>query len=263
MDYFKHYSSASNSKTINLIIDKFGLEGYAYWFLLLELCAENYEENSEAKFKFHVRIVRQKLRISLAKLELFLTFCREVSEVSFNFHGNLLEIDHPNLVKVKTTRSVIKSNKKQLVVYKEEDKEEDKDSEIKISTPVQKSDDLISVIQVSWNCAAEKFDFPKAKVISPKIKKDIQATVKIEEMKNVENWERYFDLLGTSDFLKGKNNRGWKANFKWAVKQESYSNVMNGEYGIGEKKFDLDDLGKLLAGAVASPPSVIPYKGDF
>jgi uncharacterized phage protein (TIGR02220 family) len=128
LDYFKHYSTASDSKLINYLFDEYRHTGYAYWFLLLELCAENWDGKSAPSFKFHTRIVRQKLRISLQNLELFLTKCSTFSDIKFKLSKKELEIEIPKLLEVKTSRSVIKSNKKQLTVYKEIDKEIDKDT---------------------------------------------------------------------------------------------------------------------------------------
>ena len=131
MDYFKHYSTASDSKLVNHLFDEYGHKGYAYWFLLLELCAENWDGKSDPCFKFHTRIVRQKLRISLGKLEHFLRKSSSFCNVSFQLSETELEIEIPKLAEVKTSRSVIKSNKKQLTVYidKDIDKDKDKDKE--------------------------------------------------------------------------------------------------------------------------------------
>jgi len=132
MDYFKHYSTASDSKLINHLFDEYRHTGYAYWFLLLELCSENWDGKGDPKFKFHTRIVRQKLRISHTKLEHFLTKCSTFSDILFQLSENELEIEVPKLAEVKTSRSVIKSNKKQLTVYI--DKEKDIDKEAKSET---------------------------------------------------------------------------------------------------------------------------------
>jgi hypothetical protein len=112
MDYFKHYSTASDSKLINHLFDEYKHTGYAYWFLLLELCAENWDGKSKPSFKFHTRIVRQKLRISHTKLEHLATFLSSFSDVLVNISKKEIEIDIPKLAEVKTSRSVIKSNKK-------------------------------------------------------------------------------------------------------------------------------------------------------
>lgn len=45
VDYFPHYSNASSGKTLYILESKFGNDGYAFWFKLLELLA-----NSEGHF---------------------------------------------------------------------------------------------------------------------------------------------------------------------------------------------------------------------
>lgn len=133
MDYFKHYSTASDSKLINHLFDEFGHTGYAYWFLLLELCAENWDGKSDPSFRFHTRIVRQKLRISLGKLEHFLGFCQGFNGVLFQINKSEIYLDIPKLAEVKTSRVVIKSNKKELTVYKDIDTELDIDKNASLS----------------------------------------------------------------------------------------------------------------------------------
>ena len=240
MDYFKHYSTASNSKTINLIVDEFGLEGYAYWFLLLELCAENFDGISAPNFNFHVRIVRQKLRISLAKLELFLTFCAGISEVSFNFRGNLLEIGHPNLLKVKTTRKLTKNNKKELVVYIDKDIDIDKDKEVINKKPKKpkSQDDISFMVADKFNLLC-KSELGEIKKINPKRSKQImKAGKEFEELKDLQGWEDYFKSVLTSNFLTGKSNTSWKASFDWLIKEENITKVLEGNYGNVKSKDD-------------------------
>jgi len=41
VDYFPHYSNASSSKTLYILESKFGNDGYAFWFKLLELLANS------------------------------------------------------------------------------------------------------------------------------------------------------------------------------------------------------------------------------
>lgn len=123
MDYFKHYSTAGEGNTLNHLFEEFGHHGYAYWFLLLELCNHNWDGKSEPSFTFFESIVRKKLRISSTKLKLFLNFCSTKTELSFNISGKDLNIHIPMLLEVKTSRNVIKSNKNQLTVYIEENRE--------------------------------------------------------------------------------------------------------------------------------------------
>lgn len=125
MQYFKHFANASDSRTINHLFDEFGHAGYAGWFLLLELCSEKFDGKSEPKFSFHTRIVRQKLRFSRKKLELFLEKCSEKGSLTFQLSEKELHLHIPKLLEVKTSRTLTKNSKNQLTVYREKDKELD------------------------------------------------------------------------------------------------------------------------------------------
>ena len=126
MDYFKHYSTASRSNLLNHLLEEMGPAGYAYWFLLLELCAESWDGEGLPRFRFHTRVLRQKLRISQTKLEVFLGFCQGFGSLSFHFDSKWIDLDIPKLAEVKTSRKLIKSNKNLVSV----DKEIDTDKEI-------------------------------------------------------------------------------------------------------------------------------------
>lgn len=44
-------------------------------------------------------------------------------------------------------------------------------------------------------------------------------------------WESFCERVGKSDFLKGKNDRGWRLpTFKWLMRPEKISNVLEGAY---------------------------------
>lgn len=103
MRWFKHYSDMHDGRSINDLLDKMGHTGLCF-FLLQELCAEKLDVSSEnldessTIFKFHQRIVRQKLRISLAKLERLLSVCQGNGLLSFHFYESFVEIKMPILL---------------------------------------------------------------------------------------------------------------------------------------------------------------------
>lgn len=69
--------------------------------------------------------------------------------------------------------------------------------------------------------------FPKVKALSDSRKKSIKArlnTYSIEDMENV------FKKAEASDFLKGKNDRNWQANFDWLMKDSNFAKVLDGNY---------------------------------
>lgn len=125
MDYFKHYSTASDSKSLNRIFDKFGHKGIAFWWMLVELCCENWDGKSEPEFVFHQRTVATKLKSSPNSVRPWLELCSDLDMCAFAHFETQFEIKMPKLAEVKTSRNVIKSNKKQLTVYIEENRKEE------------------------------------------------------------------------------------------------------------------------------------------
>jgi DNA replication protein DnaD len=69
--------------------------------------------------------------------------------------------------------------------------------------------------------------FPRLTVLSDKRKKAIKArlnTYSVEQIKEV------FIKAEASDFLKGKNNRNWQANFDWLINDTNMAKVLDGNY---------------------------------
>lgn len=93
-------------------------------------------------------------------------------------------------------------------------------------------------------------DYPKVKSLSDKRKKTIRArlnTYSREELRYV------FEKAQSSDFLKGKNNRDWQANFDWLLKDASIAKVLDGNYDNKNKASgntkaqELDDFYKMAS----------------
>ena len=69
--------------------------------------------------------------------------------------------------------------------------------------------------------------FPRLTVLSDRRKKAIKArlnTYSVEQIKEV------FVKAEASDFLKGKNNRNWQANFDWLMNDTNMAKVLDGNY---------------------------------
>lgn len=68
---------------------------------------------------------------------------------------------------------------------------------------------------------------PKVKTITETRKKAAKSIVKkysVEQIKEV------FEKAESSDFLRGKNNRDWQANFDWLMKDSNFAKVLDGNY---------------------------------
>ena len=69
--------------------------------------------------------------------------------------------------------------------------------------------------------------YPRVKVISGKREKEILARLDTYSM---EDMEMVFRNAESSSFMKGKNDRGWSANFDWMMNEDSFVKILEGNY---------------------------------
>ena len=75
--------------------------------------------------------------------------------------------------------------------------------------------------------------YPKVKVLSGKREKEILArmdTYSLEDMRTV------FTNAESSSFMKGKNDRGWAANFDWMMNENNIVKILEGNYADKGRK---------------------------
>ena len=75
--------------------------------------------------------------------------------------------------------------------------------------------------------------FPCVKVLSEARKKAIKARLNIY---TIEDFKTLFEKAEASDFLKGKNNHDWSANFDWLIADRNMAKTLDGNY---DNKTDL------------------------
>jgi len=128
MKWFKHHCSASDSRNVNHLIDEFGIQGYAWWFLLLELCAEKYDGTGEPEFTFHRRVVQLKLRSTWTRVQLLLDSCSTRGQLTWTAVGQEINIKIPKLLEVKDnhTRN-LQVNSRTLAPRQDKDKDKELD----------------------------------------------------------------------------------------------------------------------------------------
>ena len=88
--------------------------------------------------------------------------------------------------------------------------------------------------------------FPRLTVLSDRRKQAIKARLNTYTL---EQFKELFTKAEASDFLKGKNNRDWQANFDWFMKDGNFAKVLDGNYsikqnnvGTSNKKSDLEGV---------------------
>lgn len=239
MKWFKHYSNASDSTSLNLIYDKLGVSGIAYYWLLIELLSEKFN-GDETEFEVSLTQLSRKLRVkNVRTLNKVIQNFNETLEISIKVCGKVVFIDYPKLLQIKdnhtsrakTTRKSLPS-KFLLDKDKDKEKEKDKDNNIKKAKPSMVGQKDIFDL---WNkVCGDKLSH--AKVLNAVRKKKIRVTQnQVKELSELQSWEVYFGEILKSPFLTGANDRGWKANFDWAIREASYIKTMEGFYLFGNK----------------------------
>ena len=69
--------------------------------------------------------------------------------------------------------------------------------------------------------------FPKITKLSDSRKKTIKARMNTY---SYDDFQTLFSKAEASDFLKGKNNRDWQANFDWLIKDSNMAKTLDGNY---------------------------------
>lgn len=101
MKWFKHYSNADSSLKLQKILDEMGVEGYAHYWLLLELLCEKYDGESTI-IELHFNEISAKVRIKFSKkLEKVLQKFADFSLFSLEIRGKVYKINAPILLKLK------------------------------------------------------------------------------------------------------------------------------------------------------------------
>lgn len=98
-NYFRHDFKAHESPDIQLIVEKFGVHGYYFYFVLAERCAELISDGHEFPLTFYEGSLRKSLKVSKKNLRSFLEFSEEFLGISSETSGKLLRISWPKLLK--------------------------------------------------------------------------------------------------------------------------------------------------------------------
>lgn len=110
--------------------------------------------------------------------------------------------------------------------------------------PYEKIKDLFNNICTSYS---------QVRLMSERRKETVRARFK--QYGGIDTFEELFKTAEASDFLKGKNNRKWKADFDWLIKEANMTKVLEGRYNNTEEKQDagVPDLGTFQT------KTVLPY----
>ena len=101
MKWFKHMVDASGESTVAKIEAKFGLEGYARWFKLLEKVASEMKKPGQCSASYPWKKWQTFLGGKRKKLETFLKHLENQRKITLKPTGDVLEIFIPKLLEIK------------------------------------------------------------------------------------------------------------------------------------------------------------------
>ena len=130
-NYFRHSFSSHNDPKLVQIVEKFGMSGYAYFWIILELCGEQSTESETRNFVVHQRVLLSNLMVRKDKLRSYLAATTQLRLIHAVFDGTIVKLEIPNFPKYLGRYEIKKALKTP-----------NKIKENKIKTNNQKGDDV-------------------------------------------------------------------------------------------------------------------------
>lgn len=81
---------------------------------------------------------------------------------------------------------------------------------------------------ILYNEVAEKFLLPRCQNLTEARKKHLR--LRLKEAGGIAGWKIACEMLARSPFLRGENERGWKASFDFMLQAKSFTKIMEGAY---------------------------------
>lgn len=219
MKWFKHYSTARNDEKISMLEDKCGLEGYGFYFKMLEVVAEAIDETDKHDVTYSITRWGRQLNVSTKKFLYLVQCCSDVGLMYFQRDSDNATVKIPNLLKIRDNHT------KNLQAKSKQDKEEDKDininNVISINCPHQ---DIIDLYHKHLPM------LPKVKVWTPKRANALKLRWSEHKARqSLEFWDDLFQIIAKSDFLTGKSSQ-WQADLEWIINPSNLVKIIEGRY---------------------------------
>ena len=100
MKYLQHMTNCAQDPKIQAVIEEFGTQGYAAYWLILERIAADFDGDKNREFlKLPTKVWQKITNFSQKKLKTFLNFCKKISLLDFSEESNYTTVIVPNLLK--------------------------------------------------------------------------------------------------------------------------------------------------------------------
>jgi hypothetical protein len=257
VDYFPHY--CNHKKTIYILEQRYGNDGYAFWFKLLELLGDSeghyLDLNDDSAWEF----LQAKTRIENDTCKEILALLARINAIdselwdnkivwSQNFVDGIADAYRNRRVDIPTKPHIYSKKPEQPDISTTGNPHtklnETKLNETKREGIPPKKEIEYDEIKNTWNEFATELDLPTVKTLTDKRRAGIRNRLRSADF----NMAEVLSKIRESQFLLGDNNRGWKVSFDFIFcTQDKYIEILEGKYaGTGR-----NGHGKRVAGNVA------------
>lgn len=100
--------------------------------------------------------------------------------------------------------------------------------ELELTSPEgEKIPDLADKALEDFRAAAKKFNLPNIRDFGPDRRKKL--TILLQDIGGLSVWREGLEMIADAPFLRGQNDRKWRARFDWIAKKENFIKILEGE----------------------------------
>lgn len=99
MRWFKHRTDADGNEKLARLQDAFGLEGYGFWWRVVEIIATRVTEENRTDLCYSAKNWARRIGVSTRKFKKLLSFCAELGLVYVSHEKDMVTINMPNILK--------------------------------------------------------------------------------------------------------------------------------------------------------------------
>jgi hypothetical protein len=180
--------------------------------------------------------------IDYNKLNSFLSVDKELRNYSDKKRANRLAQKEPIIISNNSNNYTNRSSNEEFYINLITSSDE-KVEEIQIDS--NKKETINKMLYV-WNKVFECSVSPIKAYSSQKNQQTLLHLYKTAFNNDLDNWREYALAVNSSQFLMGeketKNN--FKAVFSWLIKEETIERIQQGEYGVGDRELDMNNVSK-------------------
>lgn len=228
-NYFRHSFNAHNNIKIRQIIDDMGMEGYGYYFSLIEIYGNAFLDKNEDGFvEIHQSIFRGVWRKSNKSCEKVITKFQQSSIILCTKVHDSYRLSIPNFLKYYGPYEKLKGKRKEKEKEKKRKEKDTLEKECVSESPLR-----INQVMIDWNEIFNGLDSPIKKInkITDEYEFLINSAMKeFPCLREIGSWKTYFEKIIDIEFLNGGGSSNWICDFEWCVTTKNIQKVISGKY---------------------------------